>query len=162
MNPYVKQYRHAALEMRSNESLNMKLCLLSSRKHDGRVYNTPSASEVAALIVGDIDMNFNVRDIIVERIHGPPRRISELHACYLPLQYPLLFPYGEDGYRVDIEHSEDSLHLTKKKTRLSIREFFAFWLMTRFNEKSVILHADRLLQQFIVDGYAMLEAQRLH
>ena len=34
--------------------------------------------------------------------------------------------------------------------------------MSRIDEISVLLHADRLLQQFIVDGYAMLESQRLH
>lgn len=66
----------------------MRLRLISSRQHDGRRYNLPTQSEVAALIVGDIDLNFDVRDIIVEANYGPPKRINELHASYLPLQYP--------------------------------------------------------------------------
>lgn len=139
----------------------MRLRLISSRQHDGRRYNLPTQSEVAALIVGDIDLNFDVRDIIVEANYGPPKRINELHASYLPLQYPILFPYGEDGYRDDVEHRQETLMLTKKRKRLSIREFFAFRLMTRPNENSTLLHANRLLQQLVVDGYTMVESQRL-
>ena len=162
VNPYVQHYRCAANHVDKERIPLIKLCLLSARNHDGRVFNTPTASEVAALIVGDFDMNFSVKDIIVEERCVKPKRISELHPSYLPLQYPLLFPYGEDGYRDDIEHSEESLCTTKKKKRLSIREFFAFRLMTREDEISVLLHADRLFQQFVVDGYAMVEAQRIH
>lgn len=115
VNPYVQHYRCAAPHVGNDRSTPIKLCLISARNHDGRTYNTPTSSEVAALIVGDIDMDFHVRDIIVQAKHGRPQRISELHAAYLPLQYPLIFPYGEDGYRDDIEHSEASLLKTKKK-----------------------------------------------
>ncbi|XP_054797484.1 uncharacterized protein LOC129302583 [Prosopis cineraria] len=64
---------------------------VSTREHDGRTYNLPSASEVAALVVGDIDMSFSRRDIIVEELSGIPQRINELHVSYIPLQYPILF-----------------------------------------------------------------------
>ncbi|XP_028757289.1 uncharacterized protein LOC114716449 [Neltuma alba] len=161
VNPYVKQYHHVASIINRDNYATLKLCLISSRYHDGRIYNMPSTSEVAALIVSDIDNSYNVRDIIVEYQSGIPKRINELHACYLPLQYPSLFPYGEDGYRDDIEHREETLSATKKKKRLSMREFFSYRLMTRELELSVLLHATRLLQQFIVDGYTMIESQRL-
>ncbi|XP_028767101.1 uncharacterized protein LOC114724813 [Neltuma alba] len=161
INPFVQQYRFASQFLSIQNHQHLKLCLLSSRAHDGRTYNLPSASEVAALIVGDIDMTFNVRDIIVEEQSGRPQRINELHPAYLPLQYPLLFPYGEDGYRDDIEHRQETLAITKSRKRLSIREFFTYRLMRRENEVSILLHASRLLQQFIVDGYTMIESQRL-
>ncbi|KAI9121592.1 hypothetical protein K1719_008625 [Acacia pycnantha] len=54
--------------------------------------------------MGDIDINFQWRDVIVEELSGAPQRIHELHPSYLPLQYPLLFPRGEDGYGDDIDH----------------------------------------------------------
>jgi hypothetical protein len=41
-----------------NEGLNvenLKLRLIADRKTDGRIYNQPTVSEVAALVVGDID-----------------------------------------------------------------------------------------------------------
>nr|GEU39883.1 uncharacterized mitochondrial protein AtMg00810-like [Tanacetum cinerariifolium] len=37
------------------------------------------------------------RDIVVDNKDEGPERISELHPSYMALQYPLLFPYGEDG-----------------------------------------------------------------
>ena len=46
--------------------------------------------------------------------------------------------------------------------RVSMPEFFAFRLMFRNDEQFVILHSDKLLQQFVVDAYTMLEAQKLH
>lgn len=137
------------------------MVLLGNRQHDGRTYNLPTASEVAALIVGDIDETFGVRDIVIEKLDGDFQRINELHAAYLPLQYPLLFPYGEDGYRDNIMHREETLITTKSKKRVSIREFVSYKLMFRENEKSHLLHASKLLQQFIVDTYTMIESQRL-
>ncbi|KAF7838994.1 uncharacterized protein G2W53_007476 [Senna tora] len=71
------------------------------RQRDARVYNMPTADEITALIVGDFDPKKGARDIIVEKRSGTLQRISELHPLYLPLQYPLLFPRGEDDYRED-------------------------------------------------------------
>lgn len=79
----------------------LRLKLISDRATDGRIYNLPTASEVAALIVGDVDTPSN-RDIILETQSRKLQRINELHASYLGLQYPLLFPCGEDGYRHDV------------------------------------------------------------
>ncbi|XP_075475631.1 uncharacterized protein LOC142507875 [Primulina tabacum] len=83
-----------------------KLKLIGRRCGDGRRYNLPSASEVAALIVGDFDESLGDRDILVETQTGKLKRINELNPAYLALQYPLFFPYGEDGYREDISFSK--------------------------------------------------------
>lgn len=160
-NPFVTQFRAAATFLADNPHQSLKLVLLGSRKFDGRTYNLPTSSEVAALIVGDIDHNFNVRDIILHETRGGVQRINELHPSYLPLQYPLLFPFGEDGYRDDIKHRTETLTSTKVKTRVSIREYLAYKLMYRPDQVSTLLHASKLLQQFIVDVYTMMEAQRL-
>jgi len=74
------------------------LKLICDRQTDGRLYNLPKVVEVAALIVGNQQTGEN-RDIIVEKQSRRLKRIDELHPSYLPLQYPLLFPKGEDGYR---------------------------------------------------------------
>ena len=103
-NPYVKTCRMSRDNIRHAESIDVHLKLISKRTHDGRTHNIPSASEVAALIVGDIESVAEERDIIVEGCDGRLNRISELHLCYLALQYPLLFPHGEDSYRLDISH----------------------------------------------------------
>ena len=61
------------------------------RLADGRTYNVPTVSKVAALF----DANSR-RDIIFETQNGQLQRIHESHSIYLGLQFPLLFPYGED------------------------------------------------------------------
>lgn len=81
----------------------MKLRILGKRNCDGRQYNLPTASEVAALIVGDFDPAGFDRDVIVHTHSGLLQRIPILSAAYLPLQYPLLFPFGEDGFYEGIE-----------------------------------------------------------
>ena len=114
-NPFVKQFRHAAHMVSSQDKSEIKMVLLANRQRDGRMYNLPTASEVAALIVGDIDEAFSVRDIVIEKDPGDLQHINELHPAYLPLQYPLLFPYGEDGYRDNIMHREETLITTISK-----------------------------------------------
>ncbi|KAL5186650.1 ATP-dependent DNA helicase PIF1 [Glycine soja] len=98
----------------SSAVCDLKLKLISDRQTDGRLYNLPNASEVAALIVGD-EHTANNRDIIIEKQTGMLQRINELHPAYLPLQYPLLYPHGEDGYRPNILHKHHShSHATKR------------------------------------------------
>ena len=92
---------------------NVKLKLIAAREKDGRTYNLPNVSEVAALIVGDFDPDSR-RDIIVETQNGELQRIHELHPSYLPLQYPLLFPYGETD--IELTYFTVLLHPAKKKS----------------------------------------------
>ncbi|KAL8487671.1 hypothetical protein ACS0TY_024116 [Phlomoides rotata] len=57
------------------------------------------------------------RDVVLQLRDGFLHRISELNPCYVPLQYPLLFPYRKDGYRFGIVHS-DVESMTRKRTHL--------------------------------------------
>lgn len=75
--------------------------LIGKHNNDARVYNLPSVSKVAALIVGDLDPSMGEQDILVETRVSHLKKISELNPAYFMLQYPLLFPYGEDGYKED-------------------------------------------------------------
>ncbi|XP_057432736.1 uncharacterized protein LOC130725533 [Lotus japonicus] len=93
----------------------------------------PTCDEVAALIVGDFNSEKVGRDIIVKTSDGMLQRIHETHTAFIPLQYPLMFPYGDDGYHEDIPYSEE--YLTNED-------------ITR-------------LRQFVVDTYTMIESQRL-
>ena len=92
-NPLVQKYRHAGLKLASGEA-NVKIRVLGRRPHDGRQYDLPTSNEIAALIVGDFASMPDERDIIVHKNSGKLKTISELHVSFLPLQYPLLFPYA--------------------------------------------------------------------
>ncbi|KAI3737233.1 hypothetical protein L2E82_27230 [Cichorium intybus] len=161
-NELVKCYRMARDCFQENPHVDLNLRLIGKRQQDGRTYNLPTASEVAALIVGDIGDSIENRDIIVKTQSGRLQRISELHPSYLALQYPLLFPYGDDGYRVDIRHRNVTSLSTSKRQNCTMREFFAYRIQDRLNKFSLILNARRLFQQFLVDAYTMIESERLY
>ncbi|GJV95240.1 putative PIF1 DNA helicase/replication protein A1-like protein [Tanacetum coccineum] len=160
-NPLVKKFRMIGERIKENNVCNVKLRLVEKRDKDGREYNLPTANEVAAIIIGDFDDTGRTRDIIVEGTSGKPQRISELHPSYLPLQYPLLFPYAEDGYRDKIFLKGKIIETKKGRWRLSMREWFAYRMQQRDNETSLILKSHRLYQQFIVDAFTMVENDRL-
>ncbi|GJS08334.1 hypothetical protein Tco_0365130 [Tanacetum coccineum] len=70
--------------------------------------------------VGDIAQSLDERDIVIETKSGDMQHINVLHPSFLSLQYPLLFPYGEDNYRTDILHRDVVDPNTKKHVRLTI------------------------------------------
>ncbi|XP_031099731.1 uncharacterized protein LOC116003933 [Ipomoea triloba] len=160
-NVLVKSFRMARDELDNNPRVEVKIKLLGKRNKDARTYNLPTVSEVAALIVGDLDPSMGERDILVESHGGGLKRINELNPAYLPLQYPLLFPYGEDGYRDDIPFNSSRGNGNRCRQRITPREYFAFRLHEHLMETSTLLYSRRLLQQFIVDGYTMVECGRL-
>jgi len=152
-NVHGKFFRMAKESLKSEHVHDLKLKLISNRNKDGRIYNIPSVSKVATLIVGDVDTG-SKRNIIMEMHSGKLQRIDELHTCYLSFQYPLLFPYDEDGYRHDVLHR--STHTSKKRIQLTIKEWLCFRIQTRANEAQTLLRSRRLFQRFLVDGYAIL------
>ncbi|XP_061346430.1 uncharacterized protein LOC133292063, partial [Gastrolobium bilobum] len=121
-NSIAQSFRYARDRYREDDFSGVKLRLIRKRGSDGRVYNLPSASEVAALIVGDIDNALGDRDIVVETQDRVLQRIDVKHPLYLGLQYPLLFPYGEDGYRDDVERSYISRGRTNPRSTSHLRE----------------------------------------
>jgi len=80
------------------------------------------------------------------------KRICETHAAYDPLQYPLLFPYGSNGYHIYLKQRDG-------KASLTAMQFYNYKLMLR--DGNYLLLARDLLNQFIVDMYAKIEAERL-
>ena len=109
-NVLAKSFRRVRDLLLQSTKSDFTLRLFRGRNKDPRVYNTPSCDEIIALIVGDFD-NLDVgRDIIVKKCSGELTRLHETHIAFIPLQYPLMFPYGEDGYQEDIpireSHSE--------------------------------------------------------
>ncbi|GAU36985.1 hypothetical protein TSUD_150210 [Trifolium subterraneum] len=159
-NVLAKGFRMARDRLREGNVKDLKLRLINDRKTDGRIYNLPTVSEVAALIVGDVDEG-ETRDIIVQEQSGKLERISEFHPSYLGYQYPLIFPYGEDGFRRGTLHKELPNVPITKRNRLTIMDWLAFRIQTRKHEGQTLINSRRLFQQFLVDGFTMMEAERL-
>nr|XP_043619983.1 uncharacterized protein LOC122591814 [Erigeron canadensis] len=146
-NPLVKSFRMVRDCVKDNDWQDVSLKLIANRDKDGRLYNLPTTSEVAGLIIGDID-SLEPRDIILRKQSGGLQRISELHPSYLALQYPLIFPFAEDGFRLGIKHRGITEDSTKRRTKLTMREFFCYRMQDRPNEFSLLLHAGKLTDTF--------------
>ncbi|KAG5098315.1 hypothetical protein JHK82_048169 [Glycine max] len=160
-NHYAQKFRMARDKLHSAAVPDLKMKLISQRQTNGRLYNLPTTTEVAALIVGD-EHSADKRDIMIEKQSRLLKRIHELHPAYLPLQYPLLYPKGEDGYRLNIPHKDHAnIHAAKRK-QVTLHEYFSYRLQSRTDEAQTILHSRRLFQQWIVDGYCMIESQKLN
>jgi hypothetical protein len=103
INPYVKVFKMAR-DMMAIEGapMDLKLRLIASKTKDARQYNVPTADEVVALMVEDGFEAVDMRDVVIAQQVGPFQRISKLHVGYMALHYPLLFPYGEDGWHSNI------------------------------------------------------------
>ena len=109
------------------------------------------------------------------------RSFKDNHRSYDPLCYPLLFPYGTDGFHLKIpytSHSQaqqvrdnqeemdstqhDNLADSRTSTTrfVSAREFYAYRMMER-SAFSMLHRSGRLFQQYIVDMWAKVETSRL-
>ncbi|KAL6196751.1 hypothetical protein ACLB2K_032365 [Fragaria x ananassa] len=114
----------------------------------------PSASQVAAIIVGAEDVQNRMgRDIVVQTKHDQLLNIQDCVGYYDPMQYPLLLPYGTYGWDVN-SHNNNGRNLT-------CRDYYAYVLQIRQHAESVLLRGGRLLQQYVVDNYVKIETQKL-
>jgi len=104
-NPYYATYKTAKERMVQDADLQLNLTTFNANNRDPRVYNLPTAPEVGIIISKDSSDVNATRDIIIELRGGQLSRISELHSAYLPLRFPLLFPFGEPGWHPNIPFS---------------------------------------------------------
>ena len=93
-NPYVQLFHSAGDLINADPAIARTLCLqiqdLREQGKDSRTYNTPTANEIGVLIEGMGEENVEPREIILhynglEHQDESLKRISELHASYLPL-----------------------------------------------------------------------------
>jgi hypothetical protein len=174
INPYVEVLKMAR-DMMAIEGAPMvlKLCLIASQTKDAHRYNVSTVDEVAALMVGDGSEVVDRCDVVLAQQVGPFQRISKLHVGYMALHYPLLFPYGEDGWHpnilvngvvadayLDEDHARES-ELQRKHCNVTMAEFYGYRLQHRDTDGIALLRGGQLRQQYIVDVYAAIEQNRL-
>ncbi|XP_017228417.2 uncharacterized protein LOC108203769 [Daucus carota subsp. sativus] len=101
------------------------------------------------------------RDIVVEYKQGGLKDITELHPCFMSLQYPLLFPRGEDGYRLGIRHRNVQDSEPSQRNTVSSREYQSFRVQHHDCEGHALLMGGRLFLQYVVDSWCYIERGRL-
>ncbi|PWA64610.1 hypothetical protein CTI12_AA340600 [Artemisia annua] len=132
----VQTFRRARDRYTEDAEQNIKIKLIAKRGKDGRNYNLPTANEVAGLI------------------------------------YPLLMPRAQDGYHLNIPLRKKGKQMatdqrtTDKKDKndktVTMRQWFSYHIMDRPNQENLFTRGGRLFQQFLVDGYTMVETERLY
>ncbi|XP_017227630.2 uncharacterized protein LOC108192562 isoform X3 [Daucus carota subsp. sativus] len=160
VNALVDIYRQVRDRYKESEVIPGKLRLIANRDTDGRESNVPTNAYDFAGLVANSNLADD-RDIVVHPHDGFLHRISVLHPCYMSLQYPLLFPWGEDGFRIDILHSGVSEKSGNKRDVVTIREYYCYRLQYRDAEGHTLIGGGRLFLQFVVDAWACIEHTRL-
>ena len=152
-NHYVQLFKVAKeIFDQQDEPINIKIVINETKRPTGehsRRYNSPMCDEVGVLMPNE---NANNRDIVLHYRDGGLHSISELHRGYDPLQYPLIFSHGTDGWHINLKLANN-----KKLTALV---YYRYHIMVR-QYVSVLLRAKRLFQQFLVDAYCKIETERL-
>ncbi len=82
-----------------NPHIDLKINIITNKNADRRVYNKPTADEVAIIIpnFGESDKPTS-RDALVFEKNGQVKIVNTNHAAYDPLMYPLMFPSGQLGW----------------------------------------------------------------
>ena len=118
VNPYVQLYQQA----REVEGQEFRLSFRSDGV-DLRRYNRPTASEVGAILLDSDEAA--PRDVVLRHRGGGLQRITELHSAYDPLSYPILFPFGTQGWCPELMQDNGQRNITlmqKSSYDLQIRE----------------------------------------
>ena len=104
VNPYCRFFRTLSnISSLENHTIRIR----SYIDLDQRVYNAPSVSQVAAIWTEtDNCTEQKGRDIIVFNEAGGSHIVQYYFGCYDPLQYPLLFPFGDSGWHQGIKKVE--------------------------------------------------------
>jgi hypothetical protein len=86
--------------------------------------------------------------------------VSCLHPCYMALQYPLLFPYGEYGFHLGIRYVEDRDDVQCRRYATML-EFVRYHMHYRLNVPNPYTCYGWLSDQIDVDAYSTIEGSRL-
>ncbi|UYV84552.1 hypothetical protein LAZ67_X002596 [Cordylochernes scorpioides] len=138
---------------------NIVMAIKNDRTQDVRRYNKPTASEVAVVFQNDDGEPPFIRDILINSkpIENQPmlKRISILDPNLDALGYPLFYPRAEQGWTTYLKQKPGS------SQRLSQMQYYSYLLSVR-DRFNPLLNGGKLTQQFIVDAYVKMEANRLH
>jgi Helitron helicase-like domain at N-terminus len=178
---HTAQQQLAAANGQQQPDVQIRLFQPQGNQHAG-VYNIPVANQVAVAFES-VDGNVPTsRDIIVHSRFGPNQQIPATSPHIDAMLYPIFFPRGDSGWTYGIpyiipgqnarrdnaldqddpmgDNLEES-EAAQGRTTIAIREFYAFRLAIRQDEYNPILLGGRLFQQFLVDIFCRIEANRL-
>ncbi|OMO65295.1 DNA helicase PIF1, ATP-dependent [Corchorus olitorius] len=157
----VKLFRTAKERIDADGSKAVRIRLIRSRGSNPRTYSFPTSTQIGGLIVGDYGRAQGDRDVIVHHKDHRLEHISTVHPLYMSLQYPILFPYGEDGFIPHIKYVDSPVKQQTVRKTMSMREYYAYQLQQRNRKGEILLRGGRLFQQYCVDAYSSVQEGEL-
>nr|GEX18611.1 helitron helicase-like domain-containing protein [Tanacetum cinerariifolium] len=124
-------------------------------------YDVPTPETIGAIVFGDSSTKDNEFDLIVEEHSRFPQRFNKLHSCYMLLQFPLLFVYGEEGYNKGLKLANVHAVSTKGQRQKSMNMYYSYQIHDRLNHYSLLTGGGKLFQQYVVTAYCAIEQDRL-
>ncbi|XP_021967368.1 uncharacterized protein LOC110862486 [Folsomia candida] len=145
------------------------MAIVNDRALDNRRYNMQTCNEVAIIFSNTDGEPPLERDLL---IHLRPtgenspttKRISILNKNLDALTYPLLYPYGEQGWGEDLAlcvRSHSTNVNTNSRKRVTLKMYYSYIFSVR-ETFSPFLSAGKLTQQYFVDAYVKAEANDLN
>ena len=128
------------------------------RKPGSRTTNKPVTQEVAA-VFSSADGAPPKREFVVRGQDDKFYFLADTDARVDPLCYPLLFPSGDLGFTINIPHVGDNVSAVNN--RVTLREYYNYRLCMRNGQFNPLFYAGMLFQQYLVDAYVKVEADRL-
>lgn len=155
INPYAQKYKMLHEMTNSGENTYM-LHFIKYEFDDKRRYNTPTASEIAIIVVSK-DGCLPCVDLKVypKQENGRETTIlSQASQHADPMTFPLLFPHGDLGWTYNMSTNEGN--------KITPAQYYGHRLALRPDEQfNPLLNAGRLTQQYVINCYVMVERQRL-
>nr|GEZ67745.1 DNA helicase [Tanacetum cinerariifolium] len=126
-----------------------------------RQYELPTSKTIGAVVFAESSATENEFDLIIKEHSRFPQRVNKLHPCYMSLQFPLLFVYGEDGYQKDMKLANVRGQSTKANKRMSMNMYYSYQIHDRLNHYSLLLRGGKLFQQYVVTAYCTIKESHL-
>lgn len=133
-NELVKEFRSARDRFEAGQVKDLEIVLKVSRSESGRENHVGPSDEVAGIMVGDMDETDGSRDVIIDSKIKGLERISDIHPKLMALQYPLLFPHGDDGFHKNIPFGKVDKKSQKKREMISMKDYYSYKFQVRTNE----------------------------
>ncbi|XP_074374046.1 uncharacterized protein LOC141714425 [Apium graveolens] len=160
-NQLVDQFRQQRDLYESEEVVDLEITLKVIRSESGRDCHISSTDEVAGIMVGDTEDTCGERYIVVhDKIKGLVC-VSYVHPKLTALQYPLLFPRGEDEFHPKIKFQKNDESKGKARGFLSMKDYYTYSFQVRDTDGLTPRLGGRLFQQYLVDAFSSIEQTRL-
>nr|GEU30211.1 DNA helicase [Tanacetum cinerariifolium] len=128
-------------------------------KGGARGYELPTSDVLGGIVFEDGPKSRTDFDVIIKFRGGPPHRINKLHQSYIPLQFPLLFVFGEPGFYPELVlKARDGSGNGKKVT---MNAHYKYQLHPQVKGFGLIFRGGRLFQQYVVTAFCAVEQSHL-